>query len=330
MGSTTPIICNGCGKALMEDEDIVTCPDCGTPQHRDCWTQGGMCVSAAKHASGFVWSAPQRQDAPQPEAPYAGQPQVAGQQTQGAAVYCRYCSCMNEPNTLFCTRCGRSLLPPQDNSWTVPPPISFSYEANIQPDELLDGVAMRDIATLVKANAPDYVGKFRSMAKRRSKLSWNWCAFLFGSLWALYRKLYAATALFFLVSALYSVATAFYTQPLLQQVTDLANPMLQGGTFNPYDPSLMNGLTDIYAKLIPIYLGNFALSALFGMFANYFYKRKLVKTVSALRQGSTDEASFYTGTLTRGGVSFASLVVGTICVFAANQVVAHLIIWIFQ
>ncbi|MGN1348511.1 MAG: RING finger protein, partial [Acutalibacteraceae bacterium] len=28
-------ICNGCGRKFSEGDDIVTCPECGTPQHRE-------------------------------------------------------------------------------------------------------------------------------------------------------------------------------------------------------------------------------------------------------------------------------------------------------
>ena len=48
-------ICNGCNQPIKEDDDIVVCPVCGTPQHRSCWIANGECVNSSLHADGFVW-----------------------------------------------------------------------------------------------------------------------------------------------------------------------------------------------------------------------------------------------------------------------------------
>ena len=32
-GETCPV----CNKVFQEDDDIVVCPDCGTPHHRKCY-----------------------------------------------------------------------------------------------------------------------------------------------------------------------------------------------------------------------------------------------------------------------------------------------------
>ena len=48
-------ICDGCKKKFSETDDIVVCPVCGTPQHRECYEKNGECVNAALHESGFSW-----------------------------------------------------------------------------------------------------------------------------------------------------------------------------------------------------------------------------------------------------------------------------------
>ena len=47
--------CDVCGKQFVEGDDIVVCPDCGTPHHRECWFSTGHCVNEEKHAQGFEW-----------------------------------------------------------------------------------------------------------------------------------------------------------------------------------------------------------------------------------------------------------------------------------
>lgn len=47
--------CDGCHKPLQQDEDIVVCPECATPQHRECYEKNGECVNAHLHGTDFVW-----------------------------------------------------------------------------------------------------------------------------------------------------------------------------------------------------------------------------------------------------------------------------------
>lgn len=46
--------CPVCTFAFREDDDVVVCPDCGTPYHRDCYKSHGGCVFADRHGS-YTW-----------------------------------------------------------------------------------------------------------------------------------------------------------------------------------------------------------------------------------------------------------------------------------
>ncbi len=50
--------CEGCGKPLTLQDDIVVCPDCGAPYHRDCYEKLGRCIHAPAHAAGYEWKFP--------------------------------------------------------------------------------------------------------------------------------------------------------------------------------------------------------------------------------------------------------------------------------
>lgn len=47
--------CDGCKKPLLDDEDIVVCPECATPQHRACYDENHCCVNAHLHGTDFEW-----------------------------------------------------------------------------------------------------------------------------------------------------------------------------------------------------------------------------------------------------------------------------------
>ena len=50
--------CEGCGKPLTLQDDIVVCPDCGAPYHRVCYEKLGQCIHRPAHAAGYEWKFP--------------------------------------------------------------------------------------------------------------------------------------------------------------------------------------------------------------------------------------------------------------------------------
>ena len=47
--------CPVCEQEFTDNDDIVVCPDCGTPYHRACWQKVGACMHQSEHAAGFEW-----------------------------------------------------------------------------------------------------------------------------------------------------------------------------------------------------------------------------------------------------------------------------------
>ena len=50
--------CEGCGKPLTLQDDIVVCPDCGAPYHRVCYEKLSQCIHRPAHAAGYEWKFP--------------------------------------------------------------------------------------------------------------------------------------------------------------------------------------------------------------------------------------------------------------------------------
>ena len=44
--------CEGCGRPLALTDDIVVCPDCGAPYHRECYEKLGRCIHTPAHWRG--------------------------------------------------------------------------------------------------------------------------------------------------------------------------------------------------------------------------------------------------------------------------------------
>ena len=50
-------LCPYCGEKFAEGDDIVVCPECGTPHHRECYKENSACANEAKHSENYEWKA---------------------------------------------------------------------------------------------------------------------------------------------------------------------------------------------------------------------------------------------------------------------------------
>ena len=100
--------CLVCGEVFTDTDDIVVCPDCGSPYHRECWDKEGCCIKTDLHEAGLSW---------QPEAERPG--------ADGEPIRCSRCGQENPPEGLFCNRCGLPLNTAslnQSRAFNEPPP----------------------------------------------------------------------------------------------------------------------------------------------------------------------------------------------------------------
>ena len=45
--------CPVCSEKFKEGDDIVVCPECGTPYHRHCYNKTKRCINESKHGEYF-------------------------------------------------------------------------------------------------------------------------------------------------------------------------------------------------------------------------------------------------------------------------------------
>ncbi|MCL1881321.1 MAG: hypothetical protein FWF76_04000 [Oscillospiraceae bacterium] len=49
MSKFTGWLCPACDNVFNEKDDVVVCPDCGTPHHRVCYAEMGECINHSRH-----------------------------------------------------------------------------------------------------------------------------------------------------------------------------------------------------------------------------------------------------------------------------------------
>ena len=108
-GYTCPV----CKREFKETDDIVACPKCGAPHHRECWKLEGHCHYAEDHDTPRQWKRPEE------AAPVASDPAGPAAPSHPTGKICPHCGQQNTEFAEFCSRCGQE-LPASD--WTSAPP----------------------------------------------------------------------------------------------------------------------------------------------------------------------------------------------------------------
>lgn len=296
-------VCPVCKSKFKESEDIVACPDCGAPHHRDCWNQVGHCLFADDHGTSRQWKRPHDTESTQPPRSKADSQNF----NTGRVNTCSRCGKANPEFAEFCARCGLALKPPdwssRDNSKRGaphqppygPPPFSGRYGeytpfrmpmmdpfGGISHDENIDGIPAEDYVTFIGNNSHYYMPRFLKMSRSGSRASWNWPAFLFTPYWLLYRKNYFAGGLLLILSMLQTIINnfilAYYIQPALDMSTDRA--MMES-----LYQLIESGNYTIYFTIISLmFLVNILVRIIFGLIGNSIYKKTAVSRIRRIRE----------------------------------------------
>lgn len=190
--------CPACGGVFTDQDDIVVCPQCGTPHHRECWSRLGHCAYQERHKENLEWHEDQ-----------LIQPGTAQQ------IACPACGTRNNPTASNCTHCGAPLGQTQEPPKTetassgpryahssgqafgtrVPPPFPGGAQV-VGPEDEIGGIKSKDWASFIRRSVPYYLMRFFQMELGGSKIAVSLSAFVFGAYYFFYRKMYRVALLF--------------------------------------------------------------------------------------------------------------------------------------
>lgn len=349
------IECPVCNEKFNKNDDVVVCPVCGTPHHRNCWKNNGGCKNEEKHTEGFIWQMINVEPAKQP----------AFSQNTADLKTCPRCGEKNALYEPICTRCGERLKAnsktihdqmPFDNGHNFggygenPNPNNFSPYQNVYAadartvygeDARIEDIPVTEVAEYVQKDSTKYIGKFLTMQEKKTKLSWNWSAGIFSVFWCFYRKMtgcgLALLAIFFSCYTLSSFVPAMiyekfqpetyeaYTDTVIQLSEELANYVETG--------VLPDAITDLLMEAYssPVMISTFILmialflvtSIVFGFFGNHFYKKKILKDIRSIRQVAVDSMSYHMYLRHRGGASAANVIVPVFIYMMLNMMMSY-------
>lgn len=317
--------CMVCSEKFTSEDDVVICPECGTPYHRDCYGKEGSCVNTVLHENGGAWKPSY---------------DVGSGEEENSDTVCRFCGYTNPPLTLFCQRCG---MPSQSINNSNGPeqyyqgvninddPDAYNRNANggsafnpffvnfsdplcgFSPDEDFEGVKMSELGDFVGTNTHYYLPLFKQFKELGRKFSLNFSAMLFPELYFSYRKMpFMALAALILrtLSRIPQFIYIFAGTPGYGMLSEFA------AQFSVSSAAFQGVLLIGYA----IY---YVLMFTFGFFGNKLYYDNTIKKIRRLKK--YNEGMELRAVLSRKGGTSALLLSLFICLMALPYAAIYMV-----
>lgn len=255
--------CSKCGTIFNEDDDVVVCPECGSPHHRDCYKLTNICANNERHSEGFKWtpSVPRKTDAHEP------------------AAFCPFCNYKVSPDAEECPRCKKSLVESGTRNENGIVPNSFPRLFGIEHDKKINGANAWELVYFVSRNPIYFIPLFNHFAETGKKISFNLCCFIFPPVYFAYRRMWGWAVFTAVISVLLSlpITLAYFADAALRDnvYTVFSQPVLNMICDNSH---ILNAATEICNVL------DFAVRMLLCLFGNRLYYNYATNSVKTLRQ----------------------------------------------
>ena len=325
--------CPVCNTQFTDSDDIVVCPVCGTPHHRECYEKNGSCINETRHADGYEW-----QSAENSFGTGIGFNRIPTVKNADPSVaVCPFCGAKNPSEEPVCLNCGARLYKgdaPQPNAAAQPynaaPFPTAPGVVAISPDDTIGGHTVADTAEYIQSNTALYIPKLYKIEKSGSKLSFNWAAFLFSPYWFFYRKMAKIGVLLMIALLMVSVFTATpRVMAVFEDYTRAAEEIYSDDNASSDDlTEAAEAALDKLMKMPEIYInmGFQVLLHLFcGFYANALYKKKIEKDLDAIKQLSPSPEEKRRLMFARGGVSAMLVAASLIGYMIADNILTALL-----
>lgn len=288
-------ICPVCDKVFTENDEIVVCPECGTPHHRDCYFSLGSCKNEPLHKSGFSYK-----------------PIEVTKETIDVLIGDEVKNTSEEKkefNELVNVEFNDENAEKNENIQEAIKDLFNSINGKTADQVLIDNIPSSYFEAAIGKNQNYYLPRFFIIEGTQKKMLLNVCAFLFPMAWAFYRKMYKLSLLVF---ALYIALTAIVAYPIYTNdsiseaikicveedpecFNDLSLYMMgENVTLTKNQTDLMNIINETTPSTIVVYgtlFASMAMKITIGLNATKLYKRKLKNNILKAQKLNLDDSS---------------------------------------
>lgn len=281
--------CSVCHAYLFEEDDVVYCPVCGAPHHRECYAKLGHCALEELHGT------EKQYDKVEAQRNVEIKEETHNNKNR---VKCPMCEEVYDDFLNHCPKCQTPNFRVTDGF------TPFDLLGGVPKDmDVGKGVTANEAKRFVLSNTQRYIPKFAA-ANAGKKASWNWMAFLFPCPWFLGRKMY----LYGILSGILMVAFSLLSLPLNNIIYSLGVDMNNTAAAMQELMSLLPQI-DTGAVILSAAGGvlTIVLRILCGLFGDFIYSRYAVGEIVEIKANSEDmERDF----AKKGGVSVFGAMAG--------------------
>lgn len=307
------LLCPVCHRVFEKDDDIVVCPECGTPHHRECYEATNNCINAHRHRENFNFKR-----------------ELEVNSDVNDKVNCMFCGADNPQNSRFCNSCGRPISISNINSntdsdkKTSPENSHDSFDGAfiIDPlggvkgdEELGENVTASDTSRFVKTSTTFYIPQFKRI-RNGAKARFSFVGFIFGGGWMLYRKMYKSGALITALMALLTFANLYLSvchSSAVNAVGEMYSRFMTD-VYQNYGYNIYSALGDFFTSLtneqLIVCIVSTLISVLMilirvlcGIFGNRWYYNHCIKSINKIKSTGESEKGINEKLSTKGGVN---------------------------
>lgn len=307
-------ICPVCEEKFNENDEIVVCPECGTPHHRDCYNSLGECKNVPLHKEGFSFK-----------------PVELEKEKIDILIDDEVKNLKDVVNVVNVEFNGEDFEKNENLKSTIEE-LFKNINGKSTDQVLINNTPSSYYEAAIGKNENYYMPRFLIMEGTNKKHLINVCAFVFPFAWAVYRKMYKLALLVFCIYiALLGVTVA----PILsneEYITAMNNCYMEDPTFYEkillYDAGQNVTFTKTQSEFIEIsknitispviaygtLIVSIAMKILLGIFATKLYKDKLTKNIEKAKKLSLEESQLKTYLKSKYGVTpmFIAIIAGFI------------------
>lgn len=254
--------CPFCKKDFTEESDIVVCPECGTPHHRECFSELGECFNKELHKSGFTYTPINKKAEEQINLQIENDglhENIDEQEEKGGQVFSPYLNSTAEP-----------ILPQTD----------------------IGGITGEEYASFLGTSAKRYMPRFVFLQRTGKKMTANLFAFLLPFTFAAYKRMYKVAAILLAVNIFFvgiSIYGSLQKEPV-KAIVAMVNEAISDGEITEIE---MENIQKAFDELNQIELAahwtdyitryKFAVNIFAGLFATYLYMKESERKIKGLR-----------------------------------------------
>ena len=294
--------CVACDKIFTADDDVVVCPECGSPHHRECYKAENKCANSSFHAEKKKW---RPSVSILPERP-----------SDTEITICPSCRFPNMRGDDTCARCGRKLnVGPggtnvqTDMEQTGSEPVYGEMQNEMEnerpflgfnPNEDMGGATLKEVTQFVCTNTIYYIPIFKHMKDFGSKISFNISCLIFPYFYFANRKMWGWAVISAIISIFFNLPS--YILWLGKNVGSNDNTEAFLSLIYDHQSSL---------ETLDTYFGVFgwAVSIIFCLFGNWLYYRHTLKHIRRMKDQNAGDTVPAEKIISAGGVKPVNILI---------------------